>query len=263
MSPLIIKSRDSATFKRLKKIYSSKSYRLEVGKTILDGPHLVNTCYDNGMDIAEFILDASIETDENKRLLTKYPKKTLHILSHELFCALSDLDSVNGLMAIINIPSHPYYSNGAGFHLLLDDIQDPGNLGAILRTHAAAGNKFVFLSKGCCDLWSPKVIRGSQGTQFSLICYQQEDLALLIDRLEFSVFSLGMQGESVLNRKFDQNVAFILGNEGRGISSTLLKKSDQMLSIPMIKNVESLNVGVAASIVIYEHARQFLFQQSL
>ena len=85
----------------------------------------------------------------------------------------------------------------------------------------------------------------------------------MIDRLEFSVFSLGMQGESVLNRKFDQNIAFILGNEGRGISSTLLKKSDQMLSIPMIKNVESLNVGVAASIVIYEHARQFLFQQSL
>ena len=66
MSPLIIKSRDSATFKRLKKIYSSKSYRLEVGKTILDGPHLVNTCFDNGMEIAEFILDASIETDENK-----------------------------------------------------------------------------------------------------------------------------------------------------------------------------------------------------
>ena len=77
MSPLIIKSRDSATFKRLKKIYSSKSYRLEVGKTILDGPHLVNTCCDNGMDIAEFILDASIKTDENNRLLTNYHKKKL------------------------------------------------------------------------------------------------------------------------------------------------------------------------------------------
>ena len=71
-----------------------------------------------------------------------------------------------------------------------------------------------------------------------------------------------MKGESVLRRKLEKNVAFVLGNEGRGINPMLLEKSDQMLSIPMTNKIESLNVGVAASIIIYEYARQFLFQNS-
>ena len=262
MSSLVIKSRNSTVFKKFKKLYSTKGFRFEEGKTILDGPHLINTCHESGGKVEEFIVDASVQTDENKKLLANHPEKKIHVLSHELFCAISDLHSVTGLMAIIDIPKFSPYKNDNGFHLLLDDIQDPGNLGAILRTHAAAGNKLVFLSKGCCDLWSPKVIRGSQGAQFVLTCYQQQDLASLIDGFNFSTFCLGMKGESVLRRKLEKNVAFVLGNEGRGINPMLLEKSDQMLSIPMTNKIESLNVGVAASIIIYEYARQFLFQKS-
>ena len=159
-------------------------------------------------------------------------------------------------MALITIPNLGSYQHEVGLHLLLNDIQDPGNLGAILRSHYAAGNSVAFLSKGSCDLWAPKTIRGSQGAQFFLKCFEHQDLEALIESFDFPSYSLSMTGESIFTHKFDRDIAVILGNEGQGINKILEQKAHKSLSIPMAKNIESLNVAAAASIVMYEYFRQ-------
>ena len=173
-----------------------------------------------------------------------------------LFTKISGLNSVTGLMALIDIPAERGYKRESGFHLLLNDIQDPGNLGAILRTNAASGNSFIFLSKGSCDLWAPKTIRGSQGAQFFLRCFENQDLFALIESFNFPTYSLSMNGDSIFKHQFDRDVAVILGNEGLGVNERLTQKAHKILSIPMQKHIESLNVSVAASIVMYEYSRQ-------
>jgi len=166
MTKAIINSTENSFFKSLKKIYSNKAYRANSKKTILDGPHLIQAFMDSGGEVKCLVTDESVTSNEINLIIKKNSNKNIVILSHELFTKISGLNSVTGLMALIDIPADRKYIRESGFHLLLDDIQDPGNLGAILRTNAAFGNSLIFLSKGSCDLWAPKTIRGSQGAQF-------------------------------------------------------------------------------------------------
>lgn len=256
MSKKTIHSTENLFFKNLKRIYSNKSHRANSNKTILDGPHLIQAFLDSGGKVNNLIVDESIISNEINLIIKKNLNKNIVTLSHELFTKISGLNSVNGLMALIDIPIIDQYQRERGFHLLLNDIQDPGNLGAILRTVAAAGNSLVFLSKGSCDLWAPKTIRGSQGAQFFLKCYENQNLDELIENFNFPTYSLNMRGESIFKHQFDRDVAVIIGNEGKGIGKSLEQKAHKILSIPMQKHIESLNVSVATSIIMYEYFRQ-------
>ena len=256
MNDKIISSTENTYFKNLKKIYRSKIHRKKLNKTLLDGPHLIRTFLDSGRDCINFIVDESSHSNEIELLIRGNPNVDLVKLNHELFCKISDLNSSTGLMALIEIPLENSTLQTKGFHLILNDIQDPGNVGSILRSHAALGNDFVFLSKGCCDLWSPKTIRGSQGVQFFLRCFEDQDIRKLIENFNFPTYCLSMKGKSLFSHKFQQDIAMILGNEGHGIDVGLSQKAHETLAIPMVSDIESLNVSAAASIVMYEYARQ-------
>ena len=258
MPELIIKSIENETFKLFRKLYTNKAFRGELLQSLLDGPHLIKAYTDSGGKILEFIKDASIESDEINLIIQVNPNIKIHTMQHDLFTKISELSSVTGLMALINIPtSHPIKPHG--LNLLLDRIQDPGNLGGIIRSAAAVGVSSVFLSNGCNDVWSPKTLRGSQGAHFSLSCYENQNLENLIDLLECPVYALSMEGESLYKTDLPVNIAIILGSEGQGISQKLLDKSAKTVSIPMIQGIESLNVGSAASIIMYEYYRQSQF----
>tara|TARA_B100000035_G_scaffold167929_1_gene143336 strand:+ start:32912 stop:33694 length:783 start_codon:yes stop_codon:yes gene_type:complete len=256
MAKKIINSTENSFFKNLKKIYSNKAHRAHLKTTILDGPHLIQAFMDSGGEIISLVVDESIKSCEINLIIKKNSNRNIVTLNHELFTKISGLNSVTGLMAMIDIPINKKYHREKGFHLLLNDIQDPGNLGAILRNNAASGNSLVFLSKGCCDLWAPKTIRGSQGAQFFLKCFENHNLEELIESFNFPTYSLSVDGESILNHKFERDVAVILGNEGRGVDVSIEQKANKKISIPMAKHIESLNVASAASIVMYEYARQ-------
>ena len=258
MSELIIKSIENETFKLFRKLYTNKTFRRELLQSLLDGPHLIKACIDSGGKILEFIKDASIESDEINLIIKDNPNVKIHIMQHDLFTKISDLISVTGLMALINIPtSHSMEPHG--LRLLLDKIQDPGNLGGIIRTAAAVGVNSVFLSEGCNDAWSPKTLRGSQGAHFSLSCYEHQNLENLIGLFDCPVYSLSIKGEPLYETDLPKNVAIILGSEGQGVSQKLLEKSTKTICIPMTQGVESLNVGSAASIIMYEYYRQSQF----
>jgi TrmH family RNA methyltransferase len=258
MSELIIKSIENETFKQFRKLYVNKAFRRELLKSLLDGHHLIKAYIASGGKILEFIKDASINSDEISLIIQDNPYIKIHTMQHDLFTKISDLNSVTGLIALINIPPS-HFMKPHGLSLLLDRIQDPGNLGGIIRTAAAVGVSSVFLSEGCHDVWSPKTLRGSQGAHFSLSCYEHQNLENLMGLFDCPVYSLSMKGESLYETDLPKNVAIILGSEGQGLDQKLLDKSTKTICIPMTQRIESLNVSSAASIIMYEYYRQSQF----
>ena len=256
MANHVIKSSENFTFKIFGKLYANKAFRKELGQCLLDGPHLINSFISAGGEILELIRDTTINSEEVNAIVSRYPKVKVHTLEHDLFTKISELISVSGVIALINIPITPL-KKPSGLTLLLDNIQDPGNIGSILRSAAAVGSEAVFLSKGCSDVWSPKTLRGSQGAQFFIDCYEQQNLEDLIDKFDFPTYALSHNGESIYKNNFTRDIAFILGSEGQGVSINLLARANKTLTSPMMKNIESLNVSSAASIVMYEYYRQF------
>jgi TrmH family RNA methyltransferase len=140
---------------------------------------------------------------------------------------------------------------------LLEDIQDPGNLGSILRTAAAAGCDAAFISTGCADVWSPKVLRAAMGGHFALSLHEHADLFNVAAVFEGTLFATSLQASaSLYDSKLNGNVAFAFGNEGAGLSAELSNLCRQRVRIPMHGKVESLNVAAAAAVCLFEAARQ-------
>jgi TrmH family RNA methyltransferase len=146
------------------------------------------------------------------------------------------------------------------FALLLENIQDPGNLGGMLRSAAAAGVEVAYLSKGCADAWSPKTLRGGQGAHFVLPIVEHADLTQVINDFKGQTLAADMQGESLYTLDLTGAVAFVIGNEGAGLSNDIMTAADKSISIPMAGNqygkVESLNAAAAAAVCLFERARQ-------
>jgi TrmH family RNA methyltransferase len=143
------------------------------------------------------------------------------------------------------------------FALLLEDIQDPGNLGSMLRSAAAAGCEEVFLSPGCADAWSPKVLRAAMGGHFALRIYEQQDLPGVAKALSGQLLAASLHASlSLYDCDLHGNVAFMVGNEGAGLSESMLQLATQQITIPMHNNVESLNAAAATAICLFEAVRQ-------
>ena len=253
MNEKLIESKNNPFYKKLKKIYSSSLFRKNINQTILDGPHLVKSFSQNSVPVL-IIKDLSIVSHEIENLISNL-NCPCYSLSHELFIQLSELKSSTGLLALVDIPKVKPLSTD-GLIVLLDGIQDPGNLGSILRTAKAANTNSIILSKTCADLWSPKTLRGSQGVQFSLKCIVEQDLNEWILNYEHDVIALATSGQSLFKTELNSNMAILVGNEGKGISKSLLKNITGTISLPMHKEVESINVGSAVSVFMYEHYRQ-------
>jgi TrmH family RNA methyltransferase len=144
-----------------------------------------------------------------------------------------------------------------GACIMLEDIQDPGNLGSLLRSAAAAGVEGVFLSKQSVHAWSPRVLRAGMGAHFMLRIYEQCDLAALIADFKGRVIATNQRADKAL---FDVDlagdVAFLLGNEGAGLSSALLAAAHEVVAIPMPGHAESLNIAAAGAVCLFERVRQ-------
>ena len=144
--------------------------------------------------------------------------------------------------------------------LILDGVQDPGNLGTILRTALASGVRYVCLTPGTVDLYNPKVLRSTMGAIFSLVLltgHQPEDILAFCRERGLSVFMGDLEGSSLYQTKLSQRpLALVIGNEGNGPSPTFRSADVQCVTIPMSHDVESLNVAIATSILLYEIVRQ-------
>ena len=254
----LIQSRDNPFFKELLKLTGSARQRGKVNQTLLDGAHLLAACLDACLTPQHILLNtAALQDDEIASLLEQVGDVTITHLEDKLFAELSELKTHTGILTLIALPHPSAAVSDSRFALLLEDIQDPGNLGSILRSAAAAGCDAVFLSQGCADAWSPKVLRAAMGGHFALHIYEQQDLLNVSENITGTLLATSLQAtHSLYDCDLTGNLVLMIGNEGAGLSDELLNLATQKISIPMLGKVESLNVAAATAICLFEVVRQ-------
>lgn len=282
-----IQSRDNPFYKELVKLSGSARQRNKANQTLLDGAHLLAAYLDSGNQPLHILLSAAALHDSEiagllKRISGKLLMEPLAIrlaeqtalakslvmaghpkdvpvtqLDDKLFAELSELKTPTGILALIELPRPDIPVAQSRFALLLEDIQDPGNLGSMLRSATAAGCDAVFLSQGCADAWSPKVLRAAMGGHFALRIYERQDLPRVAKAFSGTLLATSLQAtRSLYDCDLRDNVAFIFGNEGAGLSAELLNLATQKITIPMPGQVESLNAAAATAICLFEAVRQ-------
>ena len=241
-----IVSADNARFKTLLKLAESSRERKKHGLSLLDGVHLVAAYREHvGIPSQLVVSDSGLQNPEVKELLAAVAPLEPLLLSDALFNQLSTVATPTGVLAAVDAC------------VLLEDIQDPGNLGSILRSAAAAGIEHVFLSKSSVHAWSPRVLRAGMGAHFMLRIYEQCDLAALVREFKGQVIATSQQAQkTVFAADLAGQVAFVFGNEGAGLSPELAAAAHQVVSIPMPGPAESLNIAAAAAVCLFERVRQ-------
>ncbi len=252
----IITSRDNPLFKRLKKLAESARERRQTRMTLLDGEHLIAAYLDAGGQPQTLIYAASCADAVWAQLAARCTQAKSLALADALFAEISPVATPTGLLAEAAWLS-PSAPASTPLVVLLEEIQDPGNLGAMLRTAAAAGATQAVLSKGCHDPWSPKALRGGQGAQFVL------PMLVNVDLLSWLTEFRGLSVALALNRKsnfyaqdFRGALAFVAGNEGAGLSQAVIEATSVVVQIPMPGKVESLNASAALAVAVFEAVRQ-------
>ncbi len=252
-----ISSRDNPLFKQLKALAGSARERRMRGSILLDGAHLVESYLETfGEPELLVVSDGDCALDVMNLLDRLAEIKTI-TLPPSMFAAVSPVTTPTGILAQVKIPALPLPESPA-FVLMLENIQDPGNLGSMLRNAAAAGVEAVYLSAGCTEAWSPRALRGGQGAHFVLPVVEQADLLSEVRQFQGLTLATAMHGASLYEQDLTANVAFIIGNEGAGISQPLIDAASRTITVPMPGRVESLNAASASAVCLFERVRQTL-----
>lgn len=254
-------SRDNPVFKQLKKLADNSRERRSEGQTLLDGVHLIEAYMATFGEPVMVIIPEGKSSIEATGLIQALTEISTIMLPTLMFAELTPVASATGILALVKIP-HLTPPEQPSFALMLEDIQDPGNLGSMLRTAAAAGVETVYLSHGCTDAWSPKALRGGQGAQFVLPIVERTNLIAELENFNGNSYATAMHGESLYAQDLTQATAFVIGNEGAGLRKQTIAAADKSITIPMTESqfgaVESLNAGAAAAICLFERKRQVL-----
>ena len=244
-----ITSAQNEYIKRIAKL-KEKKHRDEAGLFIAEGEHLVEMAL-----LSDFAIETLIMSDDYyENGADKFSSDTV-VVPKELFLKISDAKTPQGVMAVVRTPKNENESISGKF-IYCDNLQDPGNIGTIIRTADAFSFDGVILSDGCCDVFSPKTIRSSQGSLFNIKIITGKDISFLKDAQKsgVTVTSTALYGDcvSIRDMKICDTQIFVIGNEGSGVSREILDISDEIAYIPMTGKAESLNAGVASSILMYE-----------
>lgn len=258
MSLKAISSRDNPLYKELKHLATSSQARRRAQRTLLDGVHLCSAYLSQcGLPPLCVVGVSAQHNPEVAALLERCAGAQCVVLPDPLFHALSQVEHGIDLLFVIDTPqSRPVGKLDRGA-VLLENLQDPGNVGSILRSAAAAGIAAVYCSPGTAFAWSPKVLRAGMGAHFGLEIHEQADLAALIDAASVPVLATSSHADATLYQAdLRQPVAWLFGHEGQGVSPDLLALATQRLAIPHLGEMESLNVAASAAICLFEQVRQ-------
>ena len=255
-----IASRDNAAYKAMARLVTNASERKKRGLAILDGAHLLAAFLDAGGKPVEVMASkAGLADPECAALVERSRPAPVTLLADSLFDSLSSVESPTGIIACVEVPAPRPAPADARMVLLLEDIQDPGNVGTLLRSAAAAGADHVLLSPSCAFAWSPKVLRAAMGAHFATNVVERADLAAYLAIFRgASVALAGEAPQSLYDLDLSGPVAVVVGNEGSGISQALQRAARSRARIPMAGGMESLNAAAAGTIALFEASRQRL-----
>lgn len=258
-----ITSAQNPIVKQAKQLIASGKFRYKYRQTVLEGIHLCQSYLDAGFKPSHCLLSqGSLANLEVQQLLQVCREKSVELilLTDALYKNLSVVEHGIGIMMIVDIPDPSSRGSLAKSAVLLDNVQDPGNAGAILRTTAAAGLQFAYFSKNSTDPWSPKALRSGMGSHFHLTIYSNVDLLQLVAESTIPILATSLQAtQSLFQADLTGEIGWLMGNEGQGVSATLLNKPQiTQVIIPQNTKVESLNVAAATAVCLFEHRRQRL-----
>lgn len=254
----IIRSRQNPLIKQLFKLVEHRRERLKTRQTLLSGCHLVRAALEARWPVDTILVCEGYEDGpEIRELLTASALRPL-LLEAGLFQAIEQAPSSTGIMVLSGIPDEPALAT-TGLCLLLENLQDPGNVGTILRTAAAAGVDQVWLTPGCADIWSPKVLRAGMGAHFHLALRERVDALAALDTFQGPLCITTLeQATSLYDTDLGGHLVLAMGSEGSGITQALAARASLRIRIPMADGIESLNVAAAAAICLFERRRQLL-----
>ncbi len=253
-----ITSADNPRYRALLKLAQSSRERRTAGLSILDGIHLVAAYAQHVGAPSEIVLSRSgAENAEVMQLLPSLGSGSPLLLTDVLFRELSSVTTPTGILAVVPTPRVAMPGRLAGASVWLEDIQDPGNLGSILRTAAAAAIPTVCLSARSVHAWSPRVLRAGMGAHFSVQIIESADLQQLAQGYAGRIIATAAgRGTPVFDARLDGEVALLFGNEGAGLSAAAIALAHETVQIPLPGEAESLNVGAAAAVCLFERVRQ-------
>ena len=256
-----ITSAQNPLVKTLVQLSEKQSFRNKQKMTIIEGAHLTAEwlkCF--GAPDFCVISSSSKRSEEVESIIQKCEELNTETIELEakIYSKISPVIEGVGVLFVVKIPENQSvdFCEDA---IILDRVQDPGNLGTILRSAVGFGVKQIICSKGTVSAWSPKVLRAGMGAHFKLQIFENQDLSKAISKIETPIFATSLQAEkSIYDKNFTTKTAWIFGNEGAGVSLELLSKVKNQVIIPQVGQIESLNVAMAATVCLAEQARQRL-----
>ena len=251
---MLITSKDNSKIKEIKKL-KEKKYR----KTafIVEGIKMLKEAISEKAEIDTIIIREDTELDF--KLDCELEKKVIHV-TQNVFETISDVVSPQGVLVVINKKIDDNKINQyADYILALDGIQDPGNLGTIIRTADSANIKQILVSKDTVDSYSPKVVRSTMGAIYRVKIIECENLAKTLKSLQTTGFEIVTTDlhtdKSIYDMNYNKKIV-VIGNEANGVTQEIRELSNYRVKIPMLGKTESLNAAVAPGIMIYEYVRQ-------
>ena len=258
-----ITSKENQIIKHIIKL-KEKKYRKEYNEYIIEGAKIVQEAIQEKAKIKQIIIS---ENSINTELIQKHLKEELQKINYiqvpqNIFKLISEVEKPQGILAIIEKDNKDENINiNQDIILALDDLQDPGNLGTIIRTADSVGLKQILISKGTTDPYNPKVIRSTMGAIFRVNIIECENLKETLKKLQNNNFKVMVTDlntdKSIYDIKLQKNV-IIIGNEANGVSEEIKQMADTRVVIPMFGKTESLNASVATGVILYEYVRQKL-----
>lgn len=259
----VITSKDNEIIKSIKKL-KDKKFREQEHKYIIEGIKLIEEAVKESAKINTVVVcEDCVKNEEiDSKLLYEVAKYNCIYVSEKVFGLITDVKNPQGILAVIEkeVEKDPIdYSED--LIVILDKVQDPGNLGTILRTVDSIGLKQIIVAQGSGDIFNPKVVRSTMGAIFRVKVKESQDIQKTVAEIKkhkFKIISTSLATDkSIYDVKYEKS-AIIIGNEANGVAKELQAASDELVKIPMLGNTESLNASVATGIVLYEYVRQKL-----
>ncbi len=252
-----ITSDKNQTVKLVKALLTQARRRKKQNQTVLEGLHLLDAALRSDYPLTQILLaESAYHHNEVQQILTRLPTYIpLLILSDALYRSIRSLGEGIDIMAIIDIPT-PTLSAVTDDCLILNDVQDSGNVGTLMRTAAAVGIKTVLCTTATAQVWSPKTLRAGMGAQFALSIYENLSVTEVLDKVQIPLLATSSHTDTLIyEHDLQAPLAWVLGHEGQGVCAELMQCAAPV-ALPQPHGQESLNVAIAGSLCLYETLRQ-------
>lgn len=244
-------SKDNPKIRHWRKLAEDPRYRRAQKRALIEGPHLLAAALQHRCKVLSILVTEEGAADAEIGALVAKSGLRPVLIAESVFRQVVEAENPPGVAAEIQIPEPD--RKGALRTVFLERVQDPSNVGAIVRSAAAFGVGRVILDQACADPWSPRALRAGMGGHFGLQIRQTADLAAEVEAFKGTVACTVPRGGVTLGEApLNRSAAWIFGGEGRGLSDRIIGRADLRVTIPMAAGTESLNVAAAAAICLYE-----------